>query len=383
MTPSPPNGSKWRRAGAAGAGRTGIALQEDRLPGGPWGEIVKGGLLAASWLYGAGHASRMSAYRAGIFKTRKLPCWVISVGNLTAGGTGKTPVVLSVARALTRRGRKVAVLSRGWGGRAPGPVTVVSDGENLRVHPPEAADEAYLLASRLPGVPVLTGKDRYALGERAAAEFGVEGVLLDDGFQHVQLDRDLNLLLLDADRPYGNGRLLPRGTLREPRGASARADGILITRADSPEPETQARLRREYPALPIVVSRFVPDGVRDLESGEEIDPIGKRVFLVCGIARPSGFRQTAIQAGLEVAGLASFPDHHVYTPAEAAHLRERARTAGAEGLLTTEKDAVKLRLWPEGEKRGGGGDPPAWSLRLRLEILSGEPHWEDWTRGPG
>ena len=212
-------------------------MQEDRLPGGPWGEIVKGGLLAASWLYGAGHASRMSAYRAGIFKTRKLPCWVISVGNLTAGGTGKTPVVLSVARALTRRGRKVAVLSRGWGGRAPGPVTVVSDGENLRVHPPEAADEAYLLASRLPGVPVLTGKDRYALGERAAAEFGVEGVILDDGFQHVQLDRDLNLLLMDADRPYGNGRLLPGA-----RGGSSRHTEMLVVEVKHLLPGFHGRL---------------------------------------------------------------------------------------------------------------------------------------------
>ncbi|MFQ5914344.1 MAG: tetraacyldisaccharide 4'-kinase [Nitrospinota bacterium] len=353
-------------------GLTGLALQEDRLPRGLWGACLKGGLLAASWFYGAGHLSRMAAYRAGILKTRKLPCWALSVGNLTVGGTGKTPAVLALAQSLCAKGRRVAVLSRGYGGEAAGPATVVSDGERVLVHPPEASDEACLLALRLPGVPVLTGADRYTLGLKAAADFGVEGVILDDGFQHVQLARDLNLLLLDAGKPFGNGHLLPRGTLREPQGAVARADGVLLTRADTPEPEAAARLRRKYPSLLIAVSRFIPDGVRDLVSGEEIQPDGRRAFLVCGIARPSDFRNLAARAGFEEAGMMAFPDHHRYGPADLRKVQDKARACGAEGLLTTEKDAVKLRPYPPGQL-------PCWSLRLRLEILSGESHWDRWT----
>lgn len=362
------------RPGAGKIGLLGAALQEDRLPRGSLGGVLRGALLAASWLYGAGHLSRMAAYRVGWLKTRRLPCWVISVGNLTAGGTGKTPVVLALAESLCAQGRKVAVVSRGYGGRSPGPVTVVSDGERILARPPEAADEPSLLASRLPGVLVLTGPDRYAAGMRAV-ELGAEGVILDDGFQHVQLARDLDLLLLDARRPFGNGRLLPRGTLREPKGAAARAGGILITRAESPEPDVAAWLCRRYPALPVAVSRFVPGGVGDALTGGEVRPGRRRVFLVCGIARPSDFRRTASQAGFEAAGMMAFPDHHAYGPADVAEARARARACGAEALLTTEKDAVKLRhLLP--------GGLACWSLRLRLEILSGAAHWEGWMRGP-
>ncbi|MEE9197216.1 MAG: tetraacyldisaccharide 4'-kinase [bacterium] len=357
-------------------GLAGLSLQEDRFPGGPWGAVLKGGLLAASWVYGAGHLTRMAAYRTGVLNTRRLPCWTLSVGNITAGGTGKTPTVLALAQALFAQGRKVAVLSRGYGGKAQGPVTVVSDGERILVHPPEAADEASLLASRLPGIPVLTGPDRYALGMKAAADFGVEGVILDDGFQHVQLARDLNLLLLDARRPFGNGHLLPRGTLREPKGAVARAGGVFITRAESPDPQIAAQLRRRFPSLPLAVSRFVPDGVHDVASGEESEPEGRRMFLVCGIARPSDFQSLASQAGFEEAGMMAVTDHHAYGREDVREIQARARASGADGLLTTEKDAVKLRPYLS-------GGLPCGSLRLRLEILSGESHWEGWTRGPG
>ena len=217
-------------------GRMGLLLQGDDLPGGAWGNLVKCMLLAASGFYGAGHLSRLAAYQTGFVKTRSLPCWTVSVGNLTAGGAGKTPVTLALARTFSEQGHTIAVLSRGYGGLAKEPVTIVSDGTGLRIHPPEAADEACLLASRLPGIPVLTGPDRYTLGLHAIKEFGVEGVILDDGYQHVQLARDRNLLLLDAERPFGNGFLLPRGTLREPASAVRRAEGILLNPGEVSKP---------------------------------------------------------------------------------------------------------------------------------------------------
>jgi tetraacyldisaccharide 4'-kinase len=356
-------------------GRTGLILQEDRLPDGLPGTLLKTGLAAASWCYGAGHLSRLAAYRLGVLKTKKLPFWTLSVGNLTAGGTGKTPVVLALAQSIASRGRKVAILSRGYGGQAPGPVTVISDGERIFAHPPEAADEAYMLSLRLPGVAVLTGPDRYALGKKAT-DLGVEVAILDDGFQHVQLARDLNLLLLDAEKPFGNGYLLPRGTLREPKSAVARAQGVLLTRSQTPEPDLAVWLQREYPALPVAVSRFVPDGVFDISSSQKVPFEEKRVFLVCGIARPKDFQKMAQEAGFEEAGILAFPDHCDYSPAAVAQAQEQARACGAAALLTTEKDAVKLRPFIT--------DGLPWGvLRIRLEVLSGAPLWEAWTRGPG
>ncbi len=356
-------------------GRTGLLLQDDELPGGAWGNLVKCMLLAASGFYGAGHLSRMAAYRTGLAKTRSLPCWTVSVGNLTAGGTGKTPVALALARTLSEQGHTIAVLSRGYGGLAKGPVTIVSDGTGLRIHPPDAADEACLLASRLPGIPVLTGPDRYTLGLHAIKEFGVEGVILDDGYQHVQLARDRNLLLLDAERPFGNGFLLPRGTLREPPGAVRRAEGILLTRAESPNPEAAERLRAEHPSLPVTVSRFVPEAAVDVESGEPVPLDEHPTFWVCGIARPADFFRLASDFGIQEAGRMVFPDHHRYTSGDVEEIHSRARAAGAGGILTTEKDGVKLRsVW-----RGGLS---CRALRLGLEILSGSSHWETWKRPP-
>jgi tetraacyldisaccharide 4'-kinase len=177
----------------------------------------------------------------------------------------------------------------------------------------------------------------------AARKFGVEGVILDDGYQHVQLARNLNLLLLDAEKPFGNGSLLPRGTLREPPGAVARADAVLITRAETAKPEIAEWLRRRFPSLPVAVSRFVPDGVRDAVSGEEVSVPVRRVFLVSGIARPEDFRLLASRSGFEEAGAMAFPDHYIYGREDMGTIQARARDSGAEGVLTTEKDAVKMR----------------------------------------
>lgn len=351
-------------------------LQDDNLPSGIWGNLAKWILLAASGIYSIGHFSRMVTYRSGLLKSRCLPCWTVSVGNLTAGGTGKTPVVLALAKAFSEQGHKIAVLSRGYGDRCKEPIKIISDGFNLRAHPPNVADEAYLLASRLPGVPVLTGSDRYTLGLHAIKEFGVEGVVLDDGYQHLQLARDKNLLLLDAEKPFGNRFLLPRGTLREPPGAIQRAEGVLFTRACSPKPEAVEQLRSKYPSLPIMVSRFVPNVMVDVESGELLPIKAHRALSVCGIARPSEFFRLVSESGIQQAGQMAFPNHHRYTPDDVNEIFSQARATGASEVLTTEKDSAKLRaVWKNGLS--------CRALRISLEILSGESLWETWKCPPG
>ncbi len=350
-------------------------LQDDNLPSGIWGNLVKWILWAASGFYSAGHFSRMSVYRSGLLKSRSLPCWTVSVGNLAAGGTGKTPVVLALAKAFSERGHKIAILSRGYGDKHKEPTKIISDGLKLRAHPPNAADEAYLLASQLPGVPVLTGSDRYTLGIQAIKEFGVEGVILDDGYQHVQLTREKNLLLLDAEKPFGNGFLLPRGALREPPGAIRRAGGVLFTRAHSSTPEAVEKFRSKYPSLPIMVSRFVPNAMVDVKSGELLPIEAHKALWVCGIARPSEFFRLASESGIQEAGHMVFPNHHRYTLDDVKEIFSRARTNGASGVLTTEKDGVKLKsIWRNGF--------PCRALRIGLEILSGESLWETWKYPP-
>jgi tetraacyldisaccharide 4'-kinase len=190
-------------------------------------------LTTLSFPYGLAHQLRLQAYHMRWVAVRQLPCRVISIGNLTLGGTGKTPVVEVVAGLLRREGIRVCVLSRGYGGRAQSGITVVSDGKRCLVSPEVAGDEPVLLAEHLADVPVIVGKDRYAAGMLAVESFGVDAIVLDDGFQHVQLARDLDILLLDAVRPLGNGRLFPRGDLRERPTAIARADAIVLTRCES------------------------------------------------------------------------------------------------------------------------------------------------------
>ncbi len=336
----------------------------------PW--PLRTALRGASWAYGLGHLARLAGYRARLFREGRLPCHVISVGNLTVGGTGKTPTVLALALAIHEQGVRTAVLSRGYQGGSSSPITVVSDGETLRAHPPEAADEAYLLARRLPGIPVLTGPDRLRVGQHAVAAFRSECLILDDGFQHLRLARDLNLILLDADHPFGNGRLLPRGPLRESPRCLERADALLLTRARSASPPCLGFLRQRYPRLPVAVSRFEPDGVFQVSDDSPRPVAGHRVYLVCGIARPEDFRSLARSLGVEVVGEVTFPDHHRYSVEEIRDVERRARAASAEFILTTEKDAVKIRLHLHDEDR--------WcALRIRLTLLAGQEHWRAWT----
>jgi len=299
-------------------------------------------LLEGPYRLGAWFHRRM--YDWGLRSRVRLPSQVISVGNVTAGGSGKTPVTGWLAGELHARGRKVAILSRGVGGRRGRDVNVVSDGERILLAASEVGDEPVLLAASTPGVPVLAGRNRVALGYRAASLFGAEVVLLDDGLQHHRVARDLELICLDGSLGLGNGHVLPRGPLREPPGVLSRADAWLWTRV-APDfdpgaafPELGGGARR-----PEFVLRIAPRRLRSLADGAErpLEALrGRRVGLLAAIARPDRLLAVLEQLGAQVASVRSFPDHHLYS---------RRDLEGLDAELpwvTTAKDATKIpREW--------------------------------------
>lgn len=337
----------------------------------PWGTVAQGFLVpltAASFLYGLGVRARARAYRLGLFRSRRLPCRVISVGNLTVGGTGKTPMVIHLAELLSRQGRKVGIVSRGYGRRGGDARLLVSDGKEILTTPEEAGEEPYLMARRLPGVPVMVAKKRLDGGRLLCQQMGVDTLLLDDGFQHLGLQRDLDLLLIDATDPFGNGYLLPRGTLREPFSALSRAHAVVLTRLEQNGPLFSDRLQalmkeisRGY-SLPTLRSTFGPTALIPLQGGEarEVGWLrGRRWFLFSGIGNPQTFRRTVEQLGGIVVGEKVFGDHQVYSARLVRRLLREASEFSPDGILTTEKDGVKVARWLE------EGDP-MWALRIEV-----------------
>jgi tetraacyldisaccharide 4'-kinase len=269
---------------------------------------------------------------------------VVSVGNLTFGGTGKTPTVVSLVRDLVRRGRRPAVLSRGYGRRGDDQVVVV--GPTPRHSVREIGDEPFELARRLPGVPIVVDADRSRGGE-AALELGVDLLVLDDGFQHLRLARDLDVVLIDAGDPWGGGRLPPRGRLREPVTALRRADAVVLTKLPeawaAPAEALGEAVRAVAPDLPVLAARLQLRRLRELD-GEWAAATalrGRRIFAFAGIGRPSGLVESLAHAGAEVVATRWFADHHVYDAADLAEVIEAASQADAVPL-TTFKDAVKL-----------------------------------------
>jgi tetraacyldisaccharide 4'-kinase len=316
-------------------------------------------LAIPSWLYGVATDMRNRHYdRPGNTNDAGLP--VLSVGNLTVGGTGKTPVVAWLAKRLIAEGLKPAVVSRGYGGRAGKGPLLVSEGHGPMCGSAECGDEPFLLASRIPGALVLVGSDRLA-GSRAAAEHGADVVILDDGFQHRRLARDLDILLLDSDDPFGNGRLLPAGGLREPVSAIRRADVIVLTRArgDELSPELEQTVRRFSPTAPMVRSRNRPAGFVDRHGDPAAVPA--RAVLFCGIGSPGQFRRDIEALGIEIVAFRDYPDHHCYTARDFAELQRLAR--GGASLVTTEKDLARLQARQE---------LPLTALRIDMEI--GDAH---------
>ncbi len=311
------------------------------------------GLGAMGGLYRLGVSYRNLAFDRGWKPAHRAAVPVVSVGNLTLGGTGKTPMVEWVARWYRALGVRVAILSRGYG-----------DASGIN-------DEGRVLEENLPDVPHLQGVDRSRLADCAVEELESQLLVLDDGFQHRRLARDLDLVLLDALDPFGLGRSFPRGLLREPVSSLRRAGVVVLSRADLVDQPTRAaiRARAERAAGPLrwATARHAP---RDLVGGSEVtEPLesarGRKVVAFCGIGNPEGFRRTLEGLGVELADFRIFRDHHPYTASDVAELSGWARATGAELALTTQKDSVKLRL-------DALGLVPLRALRVGLEVLEGQ-----------
>ncbi len=339
---SPPSGALWTHT------------WEHLLSGESRGlsaSLTRGALWVASGLYGAGWWLRSQFSKKPVRLNRP----VISVGNLTVGGTGKTPAVAWIARWLRDRDIQVALLSRGYGG--------VDGGQN---------DEALLLGELLPDVPHLQGPDRANLGRVAIEELEAELLLLDDGFQHTRLARDLDLVLIDATCPFGHGHLLPRGLLREPVSGLRRAHAVLLTRADQVHPDQLASLRallkRTFPDLPQIITRHNPVGLVR-EGTDELIPLqelaGKPVAAFSGVGRPEAFHRTLEQLGARLIDQRVYPDHFAYDREAVRDLRLWGSSLPEDTVMAcTRKDLVKLRLAELGGR-------PLYAPHVELEILEG------------
>ena len=287
--------------------------------------------------------ARIGAYERGWLRSSRLPVPVISVGNLTFGGAGKTPTVIALVRDLVRRGRHPAVLTRGYGRTVAEPVVLI--GPDPRADVRVAGDEPLELAHRLPGVPVVVDADRIRGGIEALAR-GADVLVLDDGFQHLRLERDLDLLLVDAGDPWGGGLMPPRGRLREPLPGLARADAVLVTKVPSDPATVLAEVTQMVAAhsrdLPVLAARLEPTAVRreDGTAGPEV-LAGRRVLAVAGLGRPEGFADLLRGAGAEIVETRWFADHHQFTEAEVSAAVDAAAATGAV-VVTTAKDAVKI-----------------------------------------
>ena len=317
--------------------------------------------------------ARRWLYDRRLLHSRTLPCPVVSIGNLTVGGTGKTPAVELAAQTLAGLGRRVAIISRGYGRQSSG-IQVVADTASVRLDPLDAGDEPFLLARRLPGVAVVVGANRYDAARLAVDRFGVTAIVLDDGFQHRTLAKDVEIVMVRARNPWGNGQLLPHGPLREPLAALARATLVVAAgaeRAEDLEPVHRA-VGRHAPGVPVVAARYVPVEcweASSLRPRQPNDLAGRRLVAFAGLASPEGFPRTLQALSVDVAHFETFVDHHWYSAEDLAALDARAAALGAEGLVTTEKDWVRLRDVPRPRR-------PIHVLSVRLELLDGGGAWQ-------
>jgi len=324
-------------------------------------------LLPFSWIYGAGVAIRNIGFDRGWWVSQELLCPVISVGNLTVGGTGKTPMVIALAEKLQQMKLRVGIVSRGYRRKSRGTV-VVSDGHRTAVGYEEAGDEPALMASRLSGIPVVVDKIRLRGGQTLCQQYHPNVILLDDGFQHRWLHRDLDIVLLDAKLPFSNGYMLPAGRLRESITNLRRADIIVFTRTSDkfPTSETLERIGKITKA-PVVksVHRAVEwvswDGARRPVDSKPFSP---QPLLLSGIVRPDDFETTVRSIGTHPIAHLTFPDHQHYGTKELERIAEIYRTLKADMILTTEKDLIKLPKMLKALQ--------VWALRIRLEIIEGE-----------
>ena len=345
-------------------------------------------LQALSWLFNGAVQARLWLYRHRIFHDQPLGCLVVVVGNLTVGGTGKTPVVEKFARALQERGRKVAILSRGYKSKTPPlwkkswwwlthteepPPRIVSDGTRVLLDSEHAGDEPFMLARNLPGVVVLVDKNRVKSGAYAIKKFGCDTLVLDDGFQYLPLKGQLNLLLVDKTNPFGNGHLLPRGVLREPIKHLRRASYVFLTKSNGQrDHELESVIARNNPGVDIIECAHRPQYLQRIGvargAAEGREPLtflkGRRVLAFSGIATPESFEKFLRDLGALIVARERFLDHYRFAKEDFDELVAQAQREGAECLVTTEKDAVRIPedwSWPL----------PVYYLRLEIELISG------------
>jgi tetraacyldisaccharide 4'-kinase len=355
--------------------------------------IVRGLLYGCSKIFKVAVKTRRFLYNFRILRDSTLGVQVIAIGNLTVGGTGKTPVVEKFARELRDEGRNVAILSRGYRSK-PVPIhkwlvnkillrddttppRVVSDGRSLLLDSEMAGDEPYMLASNLKDVVVLVDKDRVKSGRYAIEKFGCDTLLLDDGFQYWKLrGRRLDVVLIDRQQPFGNERLLPRGTLREPPSHLARASFIFITKSDGNTAELRQRIAQVNPAAGIIECIHHPLYLEDVFTGQRsgLELLkGRKVASLSGIAQPESFEQSLVSLGAELVYAKRFADHHRFTQQEILNAINRSKKRQADAIITTQKDAVRF---PKLDRR----DLPIYFMRVEIKILSGANDFQDCVR---
>lgn len=354
-----------------------------------WPSMMRVGLRGLSWLYRLGVKVRLRLYRKGWKPQANLGTMVVSIGNLTVGGTGKTPVVERFARELTARGRKVAILSRGYksadlespqewknprtGDLLTSPPKIVSDGREILLKAKYAGDEPYMLATNLPGVGVLVDRDRVRGGRFAVKELEADILLLDDGLQYLGLEHSIDVVLVDRQEPFGIEYILPRGTLREPPGNLKRADYIFLTKSDGRgTDELIKRIRKYNKEAEIMECTHGPKHLKGVFHDEEL-PLealeGKYIGAISGIAQPKSFDRLLKKLGGKVLFHTTFADHHAFTAKEIEPFMYRCITRGVDMIVTTEKDAVRF---PKPYEM----DVPIYFLRIEVKILNGEEVWE-------
>jgi len=356
-------------------------------------QIVRGFALVCSKLFQLIIKARRFLYNVRILRDSTLGVQVIAIGNLTVGGTGKTPVVEKFARVLRDQGRNIAILSRGYRSRPrpfhewllnkillrddTTPPRVVSDGKSLLLDSEMAGDEPYMLASNLKDVVVLVDKDRVKSGRYAIEKFGCDTLLLDDGFQYWKLQgRRLDIVLVDRQQPFGNERLLPRGTLREPPSHLARANTIFITKSDGNTDELRRRIEKFNPTAGIIECIHHPLYLEDVFTGQRsgLELLkNRRVASFSGIAQPESFEQSLVQQGAELVYSKRFADHHRFTQQEVINAINRSKKRQAQLIITTQKDAVRF---PKIDRR----DLPIYFMRVEIKILSGANDFQDCVR---
>ena len=355
--------------------------------------LMRGILFGSSKLFQVGVKIHRWLINARIFRDKTLGVQVIAIGNLTFGGTGKTPVVEKFARELQNAGRKVAILSRGYRSK-PAPLhikilnkillredqpqpRIVSDGKSLLLDSEMAGDEPYMLASNLKDVVVLVDKDRVKAGRYAIEKFGCDTLLLDDGFQYWRLrGRRHDVVLIDRQQPFGNEHLLPRGTLREPPSHLARAHTIFITKSDGDTGDLRERIARLNPSAPVIECVHRPLYLEDVFTGERHDleiVRGKKVASLSGIAQPESFEKSLVKIGGELVYSKRFADHHRFTQQEILNAINRSKKRQAGLIITTQKDAVRF---PKIDRRG----LPFYFMRVEIQIVSGANDFQDCVR---